>query len=119
MNFRLEPEHDVKIFKTFFQNKLNFLQKIKNLVVTEFDISDFIATMYIRRFFKNFKLNLNKLSKENAVRNLKGFGIMIPLKMPDILSLRRKRLGEFKKPDSIIFEDAEQSEEAQGEMKQN
>lgn len=113
----------MKIVQNFFKTKLKSLEKIKNLIVTQYTILDYIAIKNISKFlFKNrhllkikFKENLNKklicvdlpspppLKKGNSRKK-------IALNKFNIIENKLNNMNStiFEEKDSEIFEESPQ-----------
>ena len=59
----LEPQNHVILLEKFWRNKMKHLIKIKNLVVTEYDVADYIGIQRINKFFNNCKTSYYKIKK--------------------------------------------------------
>ena len=99
----LEPFNHVKLLEKFWRNKMRNLMKIRNLVVTEFDVSDYLASMKITNFLNNCTNQYYKNKRLNFMKaKLKSLSFI------DLPSLLLKKNSSSKKS-KISYESQEES----------
>mgnify|MGYP001585863125 CR=1 FL=1 len=81
----MEPQNEVKILQTFFRMKLKSLEKIRNLIVTEFNSGDYEAQSVISKFLRKNKDIIKQKHMECVLLKMKSLSL-IELPSPPLLS---------------------------------
>ena len=102
----LEPINRVRLLEKLWRDKMRHLMKIKNLVVTSWDVSDYLAIQFVHKFLNNCRHEVYKAKKLQFMKNkLKSMSYI------DLPPLTLKKNASSKK--KVSFFPDENEEEAE------